>query len=339
MSEQQDMMPNALKPTAETKADVIGEADTADIPDIIEVPDTADFHGTTDMPNTADIASKPDTDNMLDEKIISLTISYKGSAFHGFARQPKQTTVQGELEKALKIIFRHDIETVGAGRTDTGVHALGQVVSFALTTTQYQQRFAQCHEFSGFQAKRFTHSGLLKLASSLNAITPDEIVVCEAHLRPPGFSARFSAKEREYRYRICTSSTAPLFLSDFAWWLRSDKPLDIIAMREACTYLLGEKDFRSFCVAKSAKEISTMRNINQAFVFCTQHLGERCTVVQIKGNAFLHSMVRVIVGSLVEVGLRQKNPDWINQILLAKDRRAAGCTAPAHGLTLWKVKY
>jgi len=110
-------------------------------------------------------------------------------------------------------------------------------------------------------------------------------------------------------------------------------------MKEAAPALVGEHDFASFCVAKSAVGKTTVRNVRQVFLFGADHLGEGCVVVQVVGNAFLHSMVRVIVGSLVEVGLRNRDPAWLAQVLEARDRRAAGPTAPAHGLTFWRVQY
>ena len=111
-------------------------------------------------------------------------------------------------------------------------------------------------------------------------------------------------------------------------------------MHAAAQFLIGEHDFKSFCVAKSAEgQTTTMRRIDSLSVFSTEHLGEDCVVIQVLGNAFLHSMVRVIVGSLVEVGAGRRPAEWMLEILAAKDRRAAAQTAPAHGLTFWKVSY
>ena len=110
-------------------------------------------------------------------------------------------------------------------------------------------------------------------------------------------------------------------------------------MKKAAVLFEGEHDFRSFCVAKSADLGPTTRNVSKVLIFGAQHLGEQCIIVQVIGNAFLHSMVRVMVGTLVEVALRKKPPEWISEVLEARDRRAAGQTAPAQGLTLWRVMY
>ena len=253
--------------------------------------------------------------------VVALTVSYDGAGFAGFARQQGQLTVQGELERALALLFRHEVITVGAGRTDAGVHANGQVVSFELTTDELAQRSFE------------------KLRTSLNALTPEGLVVKSIEEKPAGFSARFSAIQREYRYRIVYGPVPPLFLARYAWWVPGDEPIDVHAMRQAAEYLVGEHDFKTFCVAKSAEGQTTMRRIDSIFIFGMQHLGEHSLVIQVVGNAFLHSMVRVIVGCLVEVGLSRRPPEWIEEILLARDRRAAAQTAPAHGLTLWDVRY
>ncbi|MDR1422781.1 MAG: tRNA pseudouridine(38-40) synthase TruA [Coriobacteriales bacterium] len=252
---------------------------------------------------------------------IALTIAYRGAAFRGFARQPGQETIQGALEQALATLYHREVQTVGAGRTDRGVHAHGQVVSFGLCTEEIAE-----------------HS-LGRLRSALNALTPDDIVIRFVDLKPPGFSARFSASEREYRYRIYTKSTPPLFLAPYVWWLPREHPLDIQAMKAAAELLVGEHDFTSFCVATSSRDKNTVREIRSLLVFGADHLGESCHVVQVIGNAFLHSMIRIIVGSLAEVGMRRHPPEWIGEVLEARDRTCAGQTAPAQGLTFWRVRY
>ena len=251
---------------------------------------------------------------------LALTISYIGTGFHGFARQDKLPTVQGELEAALAVFYGREVLTVGAGRTDTGVHALGQVVSLELS------------------ADEFSRCSLASLRKSLNALTPDSITVREIQEKPAGFSARFSAVEREYRYRLVASETPPIFLAPYAWWL-PERHLDDNAMKAAALALQGEHDFRTFCVAASSADKNTVREIKSINLFSMDHLGEPCTVVQVIGNAFLHSMVRIIVGSLAEIGQRRRDPQWMAEILQARDRRLAGPTAPAHGLTLWRVRY
>lgn len=247
--------------------------------------------------------------------IIALSVSYNGRDFAGFARQPGQLTVQGQLEAALTTALRHEIETVGAGRTDAGVHALEQVVSF---------------EVDG----PVDRSALLR---SVNALVGDGIVVTGVREAPSGFSARHSAIAREYRYRIVPGPVPPLFLAPYAWWVKSTLALG--PMREAAAMLLGEHDFRSFCVASSAEGIRTFRRLDVVDIAPETVMGEHCLVVRLVGNAFLHSMVRTIVGSLVEIGAGRRPQQWMAEALAARDRTAAGPTAPAHGLTLWHVSY
>jgi tRNA pseudouridine38-40 synthase len=247
---------------------------------------------------------------------IALTVSYDGARFAGFARQPGLRTVQGQLESALATSLRCEVETIGAGRTDAGVHALGQVVSFST------------------EAAGADHAALLR---SLNGLVGEGIVVTGVRAAADGFSARHSAVEREYRYRIVPGPVPPLFLATVAWWVKG--PLDLGAMREAAAALIGEHDFKSFCVASSAEGKRTHRRLDVIEVTPESMLGEHSICVRVAGNAFLHSMVRTIVGSLVEVGGGRRPPSWLGEARAACDRSAAGPTAPPHGLTLWHVTY
>lgn len=248
--------------------------------------------------------------------VTVLTVSYDGTAFHGFARQAGLPTVQGTLEAALATALRREVDTVGAGRTDTGVSALGQVVSFA----------AEPGDPPGGE-----------LARSLNALAGPHIVVTGVRAAPPGFDARHSAVRREYRYRIVTGPVPPLFLAGRSWWVKG--PLDLAAMREAAEHLLGEHDFRSFCVTESAEGKRTVRDIETIEIAPAIELGEHCIVLRVVGRSFLHSMVRVIAGTLVEVGKGRRAPGWVAEALAARDRAAAGPTAPPEALTLWHVAY
>lgn len=252
---------------------------------------------------------------------LVVELAYNGAAYSGFARQKDERlhTVQGELERALATILRRPIETVCAGRTDAGVHALGQVVSCTVARGEVAGRAAS------------------KLRISLNALTPDDVVVKHVRFADAGFSARFDAVKREYRYRIVCGGQPPLFLRDFAWWHRG--MLDAEAMREGARRLVGEHDFKSFCRAQSAVDKTTMRFVEEVSVFEEEQLGERHLVVKVVGNAFLHSMVRTIVGTLVQVGAGRRGPEWVADVLAARDRGAAGETAPACGLTFWQVGY
>ena len=152
-----------------------------------------------------------------------------------------------------------------------------------------------------------------------------------------GFSARFDATAREYRYRIAIGPVPPLFIAPVAWHVASE--LDVSAMREAAALLVGEHDFRSFCVTESAVGQRTVRRVDIVELVDEEHLGEPCLMLRVVGNAFLHSMVRVMVGTLVEVGAGRRAPAWVGDVLAACSRPTAGPTAPAHGLTLWHVEY
>jgi tRNA pseudouridine38-40 synthase len=251
-----------------------------------------------------------------------LVLAYDGAGFAGFARQEGQPTVQGRLEDALATVLRRDVETVCAGRTDAGVHALAQVVSFHAAVDDPPSA---------------------ELLRSLNALSGPEIVVREAREASDSFSARHDAKAREYRYRLVPGPVPPLFLRDVAWWSKGH--LDLEAMREAAAALIGEHDFASFCVGETAARVNastatgTRRGIESIDIDTANVLGEHHVVVRMVGRSFLHSMVRIVVGTLVEVGRGKRPPAWVGEVLEARDRAAAGQTAPAHGLTLWHVFY
>ncbi len=253
------------------------------------------------------------------DETYSLTVSYNGAPFNGFARQPGQCTVQGELEQALSLVFHRPVEVVCSGRTDAGVHALGQVVSFDLN--------------AGELGGRTLHS----LRRSLNALTHEGITVRAVEQREAGFSARFDARWREYHYHICTGDVPPLFMRDFCWQVNA--PLDVEAMRRGAEYLVGEHDFKSFCMAASAVGKPTRRNVMELSLAREAVMGEDVLTIKVVGNAFLHSMVRTIVGTLVAVGRGQRSPEWVGEVLAARDRKAAGENAPAAGLVFWRVQY
>jgi tRNA pseudouridine38-40 synthase len=251
--------------------------------------------------------------------ILSATLAYNGEPFCGFARQPGLLTVQGELESALALLFRREVLTTCAGRTDTGVHARKQVISFDVAEDELAGRtFAN-------------------LGRSLNALTHDGISVACVEARKDGFSARFDAKMREYKYFICTQPQPPIFMHDFSWHVAHE--LDVDVMGVAASHLIGEHDFKSFCMAASAVGKRTFRYVDEISFAHECVMGEEMLVITVKGNAFLHSMVRSIVGSLVAVGRGKRTPDWIADVLAAKNRSAAGENAPAKGLVLWNVVY
>ena len=250
---------------------------------------------------------------------LAVVLSYDGSSFSGYARQPGQRTVQGNLEQAFSLALRRPVEVVCAGRTDAGVHARAQVVNFPITRDEAESR------------------NLFKLKRSFQALTDDDITIQTLAVMPPDFSARFSAIEREYRYLVVPGGRHPLFLRDWSWDVRRE--LDVDAMNRAAALLVGEHDFKSFCLAASAEGKNTVRTLRQVQVVPVNVLGEQALSVRVVGTAFLHSMVRSIVGTLVMVGSGLREPEWVADVLEARDRRAAGENAPAQGLVFWHVAY
>ena len=255
---------------------------------------------------------------------LVLRVGYDGAGFSGFAAQegqPHVRTVAGELTQALLVLLRRPVELTCAGRTDAGVHARAQYVSLPMTPQESA-------ELSG-----------RRLLRSLSAVLPEDVSVDAALRADAGFSARFDARAREYRYRLICSPTRPLFCRHWAWWLRDEGTLDVEAMRAGAAELVGEHDFKSFCKSASAEGKPTRRFVESIDFFEEEQLGERQLVMRIVGNAFLHNMVRTIMGTLVEVGRGRHDAVWVREVLAACDRRAAGPCAPACGLTFWGVRY
>lgn len=256
----------------------------------------------------------------MEERVLVVKFGYKGKAYAGYAKQKHAPSVQAELERALSTYFRREIDTVCAGRTDTGVHARAQHASFEL------------RDEDDFDARE-----PYRIKRALDALLPDDIRVSQLYLAQKDFSARFSALKRIYKYRISTSIVHPLFTQDYVWDLATE--LNVDAMKEASNYFIGEHDFKSFCKAVSAVDKPTHRFVESVSFSYEEAFSEEHLVIQVSGNAFLHSMVRTMVGSLVEVGLNKKNPSWIKEVLAAQDRQAAGQNAPAKGLCLDQVIY
>ncbi len=239
---------------------------------------------------------------------IKLEIEYDGSDFHGWQVQPDLRTVQGELERGLQTIVNHEVKLVGSGRTDVGVHALGQTANFRTE--------------SGLDGKA--------MLRALNGVLPRDILVKGVREVEDGFNARFSAKSRMYRYRIFPGRTAVLrrYVWEVLYRLSREK------MTEAARFVLGKHDFSSFCVAESVKDDNTCRVKSAEWQSCDGEL-----VFTIEADRFLHSMVRSLVGTLVEVGRGYLSVSDLGEILKVKDRTQAGPTAPACGLYLVEVKY
>ena len=242
---------------------------------------------------------------------IKLTIEYDGTDYFGFQYQPGVPTLQGEIERVLSKIVKEEVTVYGSGRTDAGVHAAGQVINFR------------------------TEGGIPveKLCIAMNSLLPRSIAAREAAEVDEAFHARYSAKSRLYRYDILNRETRSALEGRFCWHVR--QPLDANAMNDAAQCLLGVHDFTSFASADRDDGCSPVRNVSEVSV---QRHGEH-VVLTIRANAFLRSMVRTIVGTLVEVGLGKRPGARIAEILEAKDRTAAGKTAPPHGLCLIEVEY
>ena len=252
------------------------------------------------------------------EATLVIKLGYRGAAFCGFAEQPTQRSVAGDLRRALETVLRREVELTCAGRTDAGVHAQAQYVSLPVYDTDLS--------LSGE-----------KLVRSLTALTDDDISIRQLFRAPQGFSARFDAQARSYRYRICADSARPILGWDHVWWYNGHLDADLMDM--AAQALVGEHDFKSFCKAISAEGKPTHRFVESLSVEEIEEAGEKLIAVDITGNAFLHNMVRTIVGTLVEIGRGHRSVEWIDEVLAAKNRIAAGSCVPAQGLTFVNVRY
>ena len=245
---------------------------------------------------------------------VRLVVAYDGTGFRGFAAQPSQPrvrTVGGALGAAIEKVLRHPVELVCAGRTDAGVHARGQVVSFE------------------------AEPGLdpWRLQSAVNSMLGPEIVVRAADIVPPGFDARRSATARTYVYTVVNRPAPDPFLARYAWWVA--EPLDLRLLRLASDVFVGEHDFASFC-RKGPEGSSTVRRVLSSR---WSDDGDGVLRYEIRSGAFCWQMVRSIVGTLVEVGAGKRRPGEILAILRATDRAAAAQPAPPQGLCLWEVEY
>jgi tRNA pseudouridine38-40 synthase len=241
---------------------------------------------------------------------IKLTVEYDGTNYHGWQFQANSESVQAVLERALSTFLRTPTRVIGSGRTDAGVHALGQVVSFSTDK-----------EVTTYRIRR-----------ALNALTPDDVTVKAVEIVADSFDPRRDARSRVYEYHILNRATRSPFLLRRAWHLH--QPLNIDAMRAATTCLVGEHDFSSFRAANCDSAHATRH------VFRTQ-IEQRgdLVVYTVEATAFLRHMVRAIIGTLVEVGQGLRTAESFHELLEHRDRSKAGDTAPAHGLYLLEVKY
>ena len=240
-----------------------------------------------------------------------LIIQYDGTRYDGWQRQGNtENTIQGRIEEVLSRMVQAPVEVQGAGRTDAGVHALGQVASVFLDTDASED----------------------EICRYLNQYLPEDIGVAEVRQAADRFHARLNASGKVYRYRIGTGAYKNVFERKYYYPL--GKQLDVAGMRAAAAILAGEHDFKSFCSNKRMKK-STVRRLQRIDI--REKAGE--IEITYEGDGFLYNMVRILTGTLIEVGQGKRSPDSMKEILVGRNRKLAGYTAPARGLVLAEVKY
>ncbi len=245
---------------------------------------------------------------------LKLTVAYDGGAYAGWQIQPDKPTVQGVFEATWQKLTQESVHVTAAGRTDAGVHALGQVVGVSTDT-------------------RLSNDDLHR---GLNALLPNDIAVVAIEVAREKFHATYDAIGKRYRYVIHNAHWPSVFDRHYAWHF--PHPLDAAAMHAAGQALVGRHDFSSFESAGSERPDS-IRTISELTVTRGSGNATDRVTIEVAGDGFLYNMVRAIVGTLVEVGAGKRNIDWPAEVLAARDRRAAGQTAPPHGLFLVSVDY
>mgnify|MGYP001340471547 CR=1 FL=1 len=244
-------------------------------------------------------------------RTIKLTLEYDGTDFVGWQVQPNGRSVQQVVEQALERMLKERTPVVGAGRTDAGVHAAGQVATLRTEKAVPLKAFVM----------------------GLNSLLPQDVAVLDAEEMPEGFHARHSASGKRYEYRISNRPTRSPLLRRTHWEIY--RPLDVAAMRAAAVHLLGEHDFSAFraadCPAKTTRRVLRRFDVEEE--------GEREILITVEATAFLKHMVRNLVGTLAEVGLGRRDPESLPALLASGDRTQAGPTAPPQGLTMAKVFY
>ena len=241
---------------------------------------------------------------------IKLTIEYDGKSFNGWQKQPDKLNIQGEIERAISEITGEEIELNASGRTDAGVHALGQVANF----------------------KTNSNIPIDKFAIAINSKLKKSIVIKEAEEMPIDFHARYNCKGKKYMYVIDNTKCGSAIYRGLLYHI--PVKLDVEKMKQAISYFEGEHDFRGF-KASGGNNKSTIRRIDKANIFEEQGR----VIIMLEGNGFLYNMVRIISGTLVDVGLGKINPHDIPSIIQSKDRTKAGKTLPPQGLFLAEVYY
>lgn len=241
---------------------------------------------------------------------LAVGLEYDGARFAGWQLQPGRSTIQDHVQRALGSIADHPVEATCAGRTDAAVHANGQVAHFDTTSDRPMRGWVL----------------------GANGELPPEIAMLWAVEIDARFHARHSAHSRSYRYCILQRATRPALLRERVWWVRTE--LDAATMHEAAQQLVGEHDFSAFRAAECQSK-TTRRRIDTISVVADGPL----VTIEVTANAFLHHMVRNIVGTLLPVGTGEQKPGWVAEALASRDRAHAGITAPAHGLYLARVRY
>lgn len=247
---------------------------------------------------------------------FKLTIAYDGTPYAGWQVQPNQVTIQGELQKAIYKATKHDVVVIGSGRTDAGVHALGQVASVKLPAWS---------------------ADTIALSKAINSRLPETISVTKVENAPEDFHAIRDAVGKRYRYQLQVRGTRCPFEHRYRWRLR--QPVDVDAMRAAAALIVGEKDFVCF-QSTGAPRKTTVRHVRACDVIIQNDAADPFQLaIEVESNGFLYNMVRNIVGTLVEVGFGKQPPSWVNDVIEAKNRIYAGQTAPPQGLFLLQVDY
>jgi tRNA pseudouridine38-40 synthase len=247
-------------------------------------------------------------------RTLHLTIAYDGTDFFGWQWQPAQRTVQGVLESAFEKIADPTSRAVASGRTDTGVHALGQAVNISI-------------------ASRLDTATLQR---ALNARLPDDVVVLSVVEASDTFNAIDDSRGKRYRYVIDDSPWPDLFSRRYAWHVR--QRLNVDEMHLAIQSLAGQHDFKGY-ESSGSQRVTTVRTIREFQVARSEYQNGERVLIEVEADGFLYNMVRNLVGTLVEVGRGKRPPTWPAEVLAAKDRRLAGMTAPPHGLYLLQVYF